>query len=118
MVIFPVYIHFFNPTLTPDAYIIFTSTFNFIPFYAVVLPIVLFWRHETLRKSLKTVIGKNNRILPAPIDRNDGRTEEQIVHFEALRIMWTPKVYDSEIKSSRKRQPIEDNIHSISASFA
>lgn len=117
LTLFPLYIHIFNPTLAPHDYIIFTSTCNCIPFYAAILPIVLLWRHETLRKSLKSAIRKDNRVTPTVAFRLEGQTEEQILHFEALRIMWTPKEYEKEIRSSRGRNVVENNVQSISASF-
>jgi hypothetical protein len=86
LIAFPAYIKL-NPALDPRDYTTFTAAFNLIPFYGPLLPIVLFWRHKILREKLWKTIGiaHNNSVSP------DGRTAEQIIHFEMLKQWWTPR---------------------------
>jgi hypothetical protein len=86
LVMFPIYMKI-DPTLNPKHYTTFSESLNFAPFYPAILPLILFWRHKSLRESLRKVTGINNKISTLSA-RYNGLTEEQIQHFASLKEMW------------------------------
>jgi hypothetical protein len=86
LILLPIYI-IVNPNFSPIDYVVFRETYSFILFYCVALPFVLFWRHKTLRQNLRAAIGM--QIIVSPEEQGaDGRTREQLRHFELLKEMW------------------------------
>uniref|UniRef100_A0A914WJS8 G-protein coupled receptors family 1 profile domain-containing protein n=1 Tax=Plectus sambesii TaxID=2011161 RepID=A0A914WJS8_9BILA len=93
LVAFPLY-YAIDPSADPRQYAIFLETFGTTILYSVLLPIVLFWRHKILRETLRKSMGIFDHIEPQEL-RADGRTREQMRHFQLLSSVWereiTPK---------------------------
>uniref|UniRef100_A0A914XG32 G protein-coupled receptor n=1 Tax=Plectus sambesii TaxID=2011161 RepID=A0A914XG32_9BILA len=85
---FPIYTAIY-PSLDPRTYPVFLETFNLVPFYSVALPLVLFWRHKVLRRTLLHALDFHRVFPTAP--RDDGKTHGQVQHFEILQQMWSMK---------------------------
>lgn len=68
---------------------IFKEIFDWTPYYCLILPLVVLWRHKTLRKEIRIGLKELglNQIRPLGV-RIDGRTQEQIRHFERLKELW------------------------------
>jgi hypothetical protein len=88
LISFPIYAAI-NRSLDPRSFPVFLETFNLVPFYSIVLPVVLFWKHQALRRSLRNSFDMNRVFPSAP--RSDGRTHEQAQHFELLQQIWLAK---------------------------
>jgi hypothetical protein len=84
----PVYMKVY-PDLNPRYYTIFLECTYAVPLYSLLLPIILFLHNKTLRANLRKAIGIGKIFPLAP--RTDGRTHEQVQHFEILNQMWTTK---------------------------
>jgi hypothetical protein len=84
----PLYSTFINPILEPSGLALFVETFNITYTYPAILPVVLFWRHKALRENLRRAM-RSNEIFPEET-RTDGRTAQQLRHFEILGQMWAP----------------------------
>lgn len=92
--IMPIYTKFINVDMQdPKKFAIFLEVFNFPPTYPFVLPIVLFWRHKLLRENLRKAIGWRRGAVSPEVPRSDGRTEEQVRHFQELSEMWALPQY-------------------------
>uniref|UniRef100_A0A914UNC4 G protein-coupled receptor n=1 Tax=Plectus sambesii TaxID=2011161 RepID=A0A914UNC4_9BILA len=87
LVFFPVYMKI-DPNLDPRSYAIFVEIFNCAPFYPMLFPVVLVWRHKMLRDNLRRAMGINNKTSTSVSLRTDGRNEEQVQHFAVLKELW------------------------------
>uniref|UniRef100_A0A914V040 Uncharacterized protein n=1 Tax=Plectus sambesii TaxID=2011161 RepID=A0A914V040_9BILA len=86
LIAFPLY-YVIDPLADPRQYAIFTEVFGVIILYVVLLPVVLFWRHKSLRDNLRKSMGIFNRVEPGGA-RADGQTQEQVRHFALLSSAW------------------------------
>jgi hypothetical protein len=86
LLIFPIFM-IIDPNLNPKYYTLVLETFYIAPFYPAILPLILVWRHKSLRENLRKVIGMNNKI-SASSARYNGLTEGQVQHFAALKEIW------------------------------
>jgi hypothetical protein len=82
----PIYLKI-NPGAQPKDFTTISTLLNTAQFYTVLLPLLLFWRHKVLRNNLRKAMELECSILPEQ-PRSDGRTHEQVRHFEVLEQMW------------------------------
>uniref|UniRef100_A0A914UMV9 G protein-coupled receptor n=1 Tax=Plectus sambesii TaxID=2011161 RepID=A0A914UMV9_9BILA len=78
----PFYMKFIDPTVEQRGFTVYSETVYTSPFYCVLLPIVLFWRHKVLRYNLQKVMGMNAISPDAPPD------QQQVRHFQLLKESW------------------------------
>uniref|UniRef100_A0A914XHR0 G protein-coupled receptor n=1 Tax=Plectus sambesii TaxID=2011161 RepID=A0A914XHR0_9BILA len=78
----PFYMKFIDPTVDQRGYTAYLETINSSPFYCVLLPIVLFWRHKALRQNLRKVLRKNIVSPEEPLN------QQQVRHFQLLEEIW------------------------------
>uniref|UniRef100_A0A914VQH2 G protein-coupled receptor n=1 Tax=Plectus sambesii TaxID=2011161 RepID=A0A914VQH2_9BILA len=90
LIAFPLY---YAIDQAPDSrqYPIFNEAFGLTILYAVLLPVILFWRHKSLRDNLQKSLGVFNRVEPEGA-RADGRTQEQVRHFALLSSAWEREI--------------------------
>uniref|UniRef100_A0A914V063 G protein-coupled receptor n=1 Tax=Plectus sambesii TaxID=2011161 RepID=A0A914V063_9BILA len=90
LIAFPLYFEI-DPSPDSRQYPIFLEAFGITILYAVLLPVVLFWRHKSLRDNLRKSIGIFHRVEPEGA-RADGRTQEQVRHFALLSSIWEREI--------------------------
>uniref|UniRef100_A0A914V2N2 Uncharacterized protein n=1 Tax=Plectus sambesii TaxID=2011161 RepID=A0A914V2N2_9BILA len=90
LIAFPLYFAI-DPSADPRHYSIFLEVFGLTILYAIVLPIVLFWRHKSIRNNLWKSMGISSRVEPEEA-RADGRTQEQVRHFTLLSFAWEREI--------------------------
>uniref|UniRef100_A0A914V2M6 Uncharacterized protein n=1 Tax=Plectus sambesii TaxID=2011161 RepID=A0A914V2M6_9BILA len=90
LIAFPLY-YAIDPAPDPRHYSIFVEAVNSMILYAILLPVVLFWRHKSLRDNLRKSMGIFDRVEPEGA-RADGRTREQVRHFTLLSFAWEREI--------------------------
>ena len=78
--------------LDPRNYPFLMETMSWQPIYCFLLPILLFLRRKELRRRQQSVITSICVTQGDDVElRSDGRTLEQVRHFEMLKELWNPK---------------------------